>query len=682
MTLRPRSDKHAFLFWSVFCVGAAHSAALAQDAKTPTPGVNVPQENKANPADKLVIRSSEVRVTEFGTCDIVVQNDDVTNVLSKLAVAARRNIVPSDGVQKTVNATLYGVTVEAALDGLLTPNGLGWEQNGDVIYVFTKDELAARRSSPNNLSSRRIHLDYLRPADAMEYAQPLLSPKGKITPTKDLGGDSGGGGSSAAGGAAGGSSNSGSSQSSDSGIYTPEKDEYALESAIVIHDVEENVERVESFLRSLDTQPEQVLIEATVLQVTLDEQNAFGVDFALLDGVQFSSFFGFPDTINGLGADGTTVKAPPVTNLNRNFVLSNPGNVAAGAGTLKLGITAGDDVGVFIRALDQITDVTLLSNPKVLALNRQRAKVLVGTRVGYLETTVVENQVLQTIKFIDTGVQLDIRPFVLKDGRVRMELAPKVSQVVFRDVESQNGVNQQIPDENIQTVLTDVLVPEGHTAILGGLFREDVSRSRSQVPWAGDLPLVGHAFEGQDDHLKRDEIIFMIKPTVMSENVLAQQGQEGLAYYERVRVGSRLGLLPWSREKMSAMFNLRAQKNASEGEYDWARFQLRCSLQLHPQQPEMIRLQEQLTDERYWPTRSMLERIVTGELDKDFPEARGAEVPAEEEMGVETPEEPAADEPASEPPAENPADAPPTTPPSNGAGNGGGTGGGAGTGGN
>ncbi|MHC4614491.1 MAG: type II secretion system protein GspD, partial [Planctomycetota bacterium] len=143
--------------------------------------------------------------------------------------------------------------------------------------------------------------------------------------------------------------------------------------------------------------------------------------------------------------------------------------------------------------------MTLLSNPKILTLNRQRAKVFVGVKVGYLETTVVENQVLQTVKFIDSGIILDIRPYILRDGRIRLELSPKVSDVVFRQVEGQDGVVQQIPDERIQTVSTDVLVPAGYTAVIGGLFREDTTRSRKQVPLLGDIPLAGAAFRGHDD---------------------------------------------------------------------------------------------------------------------------------------------------------------------------------------
>jgi type IV pilus assembly protein PilQ len=623
MTLRLRNDGRALLCWTLLCTPLVAQSTQPKDAP-PIPGVNLPTDPKK--ADETpIIRSSEVRVNEFGTCDLVVQNDDITNVLSKLAIQARRNIVPSAAVPRPVNATMYGVSFEAALDALLTPNGLAYEIDGDFVFVYTADELAHRRSAPNNLVSKRIMLDYLRSTDAMEFAQPLLSELGKITPTKDTGGGGGGGGDAIGAAVAGAS---GGSEASNSGIYTPDTDEFSLENAVVVHDVGENVERIENFLKAIDTQPEQVLLEATIIEVNLEENNAFGVDFAILDGMQFSSFFGFPDAITGINPlTGATNTQPPTNNLNRNFAVGSAGNAAQGDATIRVGITHENDVGVFIRALDQITDVSILSNPKVLALNRQKTKVMVGTRVAYLETTVVENQVLQTIKFIDTGITLEVRPYVLKDRRVRMEIYPKVSEVVFRDVTSLDGVVQQLPDEEVRTVQTDVLVPEGSTAVIGGLFREDTDRVRKQVPVLGDIPLVGYAFEGQDDTYDRVEVIFLIKPTVMSENVLAKQGDVGMGYYERVRVGSRLGLLPWSRERQSARWNLKAKQAADVGAYEQARYMLRQSLELHPLQPEVLRLQEQLKDVSVWPIRSMLERIVYDWLDADYPDGRTGILP-------------------------------------------------------
>jgi type IV pilus assembly protein PilQ len=586
-------------------------------------------EQPAQEMEPKPIGSSEVRVSETMMVDIIVQNDYVTNALHKLAVQARRNIVPSPAVERLVSATIYDVTFYEALDALLRPNGLGFIEQGDFIYVYTGAELTALGLDEWRTITRVIHLDYLRAEDARDFVSHLLSSVGTIEVTKDL---------EVAGEQAGGQIAVGGIETGGEGegekVYTPNIDEFALSNSIVVHDYPVNVDRIEVFLRDADTQPAQVLIEASIVQTSLTEQNAFGVDFALLSGVNFTSFFNFPvgDIPLGIKLD-TEPDDPGTGDLNLvspddrsfdNFVIANPGNAGAGDATIRGGYID-DDFGVFIRALDAVSDVTLLSNPKILTLNRQRARVYVGTRVGYLETTVVENQVLETIKWIDTGVILDIRPYILRDGRVRLELAPKVSEVKFREVESISGRLQQIPDEEIETVNADVLVPEGYTAVIGGLFREDTSRTRRQVPLLGDIPVAGAAFRGHDDEVRQVEIIFLIKPTVMRDRVIDQVGRRGEEFTEYVRVGAREGLLPWSRERKAARLNLEAQRFKADGKFYKALYRLRRSLELKPSQPELIRTrQELLGDPSWWPA-SFLDRVIFGDLE-------GGDVPGEPEL--------------------------------------------------
>lgn len=566
--------------------------------------------------------SSEVRVSEYGTVDIIAQNDNIRNVLQKLAVQARRNIVPSFSVDRTISATIYGAPFYDALDALLNTNGLGYIERGEFLYIYTAEELVELRVQERRAVTRIMHLDYLRSDDARMFATALLSPIGTIEATRDSAGDSSGGS-----GGGGGQADllTQASTRSQTDPYTIGNESYSLRNAVIIRDYPEHVEEIEALLRELDTRPAQVLLECTILQTTLNEANAFGVDFAILSDVQFTDFFNFPASFNPLNFLRTTGEdADNIPNVNnRSFVGATPGNTGLGQANIRGGVVAGD-VAIFIRALDSVTDVTLLSNPKVLALNRQRARVLVGTRVGYLETTIVENQILQTVQFLDTGIGLDIRPAIMRDELVRLEIAPRVSQVVFREIQSADGITQVIPDENIQVVTTHVTVPGGYTAVIGGLFREDTSRARSQVPVLGDIPLIGAAFSGYDNQLEQVEIIFLIKPTVMADRLIREHGEKAIEYTERVRIGSRLGLLPWSRERQSAQLNLKAEQLAQQGKINAANWHIRRSLELHPVQPDAIRISESLAaGKQWWPTRSILHRIINDEyldaFESEFP---------------------------------------------------------------
>lgn len=595
----------------------ADPATRTTSLKLPNLSVDV-QEGGGEPAGPGPAASertsmSEVRVTEYGTVDIIALNDDVTNVLQKLAIQARRNIVPSKSINQRVSATIYDAPLPVALEALLKPNGLDYIERQEFLFVYTQAEMAAM--GERLFSSRVIHLDYVRAEDAKEFAAPLLSPEGKIEATRDLESDGGGGGSDeAAGGVV----------ARDEGIYTPNVDEFALSNAVVVHDYTDNVKRVEKFLLELDQKPAQVLIEVTVVEAALTENNAFGIDFAMMSGVDFSQFFNFPVGEVPIGIKtnvdaGTGNLVSPNLPDGEAFGISSAGNAGAGPATFRAGGIIADQIGVFLRALDQVTDTTLLGNPKVLAVNRQVANLLVGTKVGYLETTVVENQVLQTVEFIDTGIALDIRPFILRDGRVRMEVMPKVSKVTFREVVGLSNLVQQIPDEEIQTITTNILLPQGHTAVIGGLFREDTVSSRNQVPVFGDIPFAGWAFRGQDEMTEKSEVIFLIRATVMDDDAVIEDGIKGSEYVERVRVGTRIGLLPWSRERQTSKLNLTAQRLADQGRLDAALWHLRRSLELYPQQPEVFRLYEQLaTGPHWWPTRSLMERMIHDEHERSY----------------------------------------------------------------
>ncbi len=576
---------------------------------------SAPQEDPASEPIARPIGTSEVTVSEFMTVDIVAQNDYVTNVLQKLAIQARRNIVPSPAVERLVTANIYGVPFDDALTGLLEPNGLGYQERDEFIFVYTAAELQELQVGGFGAVTKMIHLDYIRAADASKYVEGILSANGSIEVTEDFPDGGGAGGEAAAtAGAIGGQAADGSD------IYSPDEDEYDLRNAIIVHDLPERIARIEAFLNEVDTRPTQVLIEASIVQTSLTEDNAFGVDFAVLSSENFADFFQAPVAGNALGFGEIT---DPVTGLtgpltppnNRGYALGTPGNTGLGDATFRAGYVG--DVGVFLRALDQVTDVTLLSNPKVMTLNRQRTKVFVGTRIGYFETTTAENQVNQTVKYLDTGIILDVRPFILADGHVRLELSPKVSQVAFRDVTSPDGSTQQIPDEQIQTVTTDVLVPEGHTAVLGGLFREDTERKRNQVPFLGDLPILGTLFQGRDEGLRQTEVIFLIKPTVLRDDALIDAGLAGEEYTQNVRVGSRLGLLFWSRERHSARLNLEAERHLLAEEVKKARSKLRRSLGMFPGQPGVVRALERLDREELWiQDLSYLNLLVDAEYDR------------------------------------------------------------------
>ena len=567
--------------------GEAPGAAGA--AAAPKPGHRIDVAPPEGEAPREGSAEAGVKVSDYMTVDIFVQDEDLANVLQMLSLQSRKNIIASKDVSASVTANLYGVTFYEALDSVLHVNGYGYIEKGNFIYVHTLDEIAQIEAAERRMVSKVIRLNYLNANDAAEFVSPLLSESGQIKTNGDAG-----------------------------DFNLPEdnptgNEQFALSAMLIVFDYADHIAEIEELLKQIDTRPAQVLVEATILQTSLNEANAFGVDFSILDDVNFLDFFGGGGPLGAPGALGQTGATGFAPADNQGTAIASTAGNFAGPATFKAAILA-DQVAVFIRALDEVGNVSILSNPKILALNRQPAKVLVGRKLGYLNTTATETSTTQTVEFLDTGTQLAFRPFISNDGMVRLELKPRVSEGVIRTATDATGAAVTIPDEITQEITTNVIVPDGSTVVLGGLFKETTKLNRSQVPVLGDIPILGLAFQGHDDSTDRAEIIFMIKPTVVRDKVMAEQGDRAMAYAERVRTGSRQGLLPFSRERQTAQLNLEAERLAAEGKTDEAMWKLRRSIELNPMQPDAIRMKEQVQNSRdIWPSGSFLDRVIEGD---------------------------------------------------------------------
>ncbi|MFK7884663.1 MAG: type II secretion system protein GspD [Phycisphaerales bacterium] len=578
-----------------------------------------------------------VAVNEYDLVDLHVNSEDLGAVLQLLSIQSQRNIISSNSVQASVTADLYGVTFYEALDAILHVNGFGYIEKGNFIYVYTREELEEFERLSRKPISSIIDLDYLNSTDAAEFAKNLLSENGTIT------------------------------TSADSGVYamtdgSPNGGEsYANTATIVINDFEENVTEITNLISQLDTKPAQVLVEATILQTTLNEANAFGMDFSIISDLDFGDFLGsggplsvVDGLVNGLSKDAAGADVPAAGADGDGIGIgSNIGNVA-GASTLKVGIVS-DDISFFLRVLDQVTDVTVVSNPKLLTLNRQPARVLVGTRVGYLNTTTTETSTTQTVEFLDVGTQLSVRPFVSKSGLIRLELRPQVSNFTLRQITDNSGATLTIPDEDTTEMNTNVMLRDGQTAVLGGLFTESTTSTRRQVPVLGDIPLIGQAFRGNDDETRRTEIIFMITPSIVNDEIIADQGALGVDYIDAARVGARKSLLPFSRERQVGQLLIKARAHADAGENERALFLIDRALKLSPMSPDARMMKSELTNQsERMPSRAIINGMLRRELlNGESRLVNGGSGTFDPNAEVETEFEPAVEESFAEVPTES-----------------------------
>ncbi|QQE13277.1 hypothetical protein JD969_07415 [Planctomycetota bacterium] len=537
-----------------------------------------------------------VEVGSFGEISIHTKPIEITKVLQLLSIQSKRNIIASRNVSGEVSANLYGVDFYEALDAILESNGFGYREKGNFIYVYTQDELKVLDEMDRRVVTKIVKLNYMNSADMSAFLQPLLSQAGTVTTVGPV-------------------ATGYKATLSDGGA-----DSFADTGTIVIRDYEDNMEQVLSLVHELDVRPAQVLIESWILQATLDENNEFGVDFAIFTDVNISDFTNPLNAINEIIAGDT---ANPV---NSGQVITSQVGQTNRVGGAKLGFF-GSDFSVFVRALDQVTDTTVLAKPQLLVLNRQKAELLVGEKLGYLSTTQTETSTTQTVEFLDVGTSLNVRPFVSNDGFVRMELMPKISE---GSVSDETGTT--IPNESTSQMTTNVMVKSGQTVVLGGFFRESNQIDRRQIPGLGDIPIAGAAFKGQDDTIRRDEVIFMIRPTVIKDKQLTVMGDSALDGAQKAIMGSREGLLPFSQAKMSNAYLRDAREQLARGENDKAMWAVDAALYVYPSSVEAMRLKEQLTGaEFYYSSNSILDSAIDSMINAEVQKQVQEESVVEEE---------------------------------------------------
>jgi len=487
----------------------------------------------------------------------------IKDALRMLAQMYQKNIVPSAKVDGMVTVTnLYDVTFEEALQAVLGTNK--YEIKGNFVRVYTNEEFKTDKTRQEYAT---IPLYYINAEEAEKLAKPLLSEVGATGVTTAAKNDTepGQGGNT-----------------------------LAIRDHLVVSDYPEVVAKIKQLIAGVDVPPPQVLIEVTILEATLNEQTQFGIDFDTLNGL-----------VSTIGQDGVSQRGMAGV-VAPSLIATNPSSSGLNIGILN------DNVRVFIRALEEMTDTTVLANPKILALNKQAGKLIIGRQDGYksAETLSEGGNSTQTVTFLESGTVLEFRPFVGKDGLIRMELRPEQS----------NGTVQAsgLPYKTTTEVLTNIMVRDGKTLVLGGLFQEKTTRTKSQVPLIGDVPIIGELFKSTNDKSERTELIVLITPHIISEPEMAD-GAERLEDVRRLTYNARTNLSWMSRTKLDEQRYAKAVKYYDEGNYDAALAELDGQLEysIDRNYLDPLRLKERILLEKQPDKLGQLERIMLGNIEKE-----------------------------------------------------------------
>ena len=410
---------------------------------------------------------------------------DVRNLLRMLADVSKKNIVIADDVTGKITLSLKNVPWDQALDIVLQAKGLGKQEIGNVIRVakfeaIAKEEAARAEAAKSRavaapLKVRIIPVNFSVAAEMARQVKDVLSDRGTVT--------------------------------------TDERT-----NVLIVKDTQDALARAEGLVRNLDTETPSVLIESRIVEAATNFSQAIGVqwggNFGFSPATGNGLPVGFPNTLTGGGAAG---QAPSQgTAATPNYAVNLPAAVGQGAGG-GIGLALGSANGAFnlnlrLTALEKKGVLKTISAPKVTTLDNKEATIGQGKSVPYSQ---VSASGVNTA-FIEALLELKVTPHVTADGSILMKIKATNNQ----PDSSTTGANGQ-PSILKRQAETTVLVKDGDTTVIGGIYTRATSSSTNSVPFLGDIPILGFFFKNKTEDDAHTELLIFITPRVLNRQSVA-----------------------------------------------------------------------------------------------------------------------------------------------------------------
>ncbi|MCS6915316.1 MAG: type IV pilus secretin PilQ [Myxococcota bacterium] len=420
--------------------------------------------------------------------DLDFKDADIHNILRLLSDVGQVNIITTDDVKGTVTIRMRDVPWDQALDVVLKAKGLGSVREGNLIRVAPQEKLdkeaeaeAARLKSRVELQpieTRLIPLSYADATKMEKKVQDVLSPRGKVTVDERT-------------------------------------------NVLIISDMAANIALAEDLLRNLDTQVPQVLIEARIVEARANFVRTLGMQWGgnflassasgNPTGLAFPSLVGIAGGAVDQATDQTPRNGLGPNAANPQYVVNLPAPVGVGSGGA-LGITMGSisgtiNVNLRLSALENTGNIRVISAPKITTTDNFEASIEQGVSIP---VSVVSAAGTNT-QFFDAKLNLTVKPRVTNDGFVGMELKVTRNEPDFANVGARGD-----PTILKREARTNMLVRDGDTAVIGGIYTRNTGQSYQKVPFLAEIPILGWLFKNRRDNDDRNELLIFITPRIMN----------------------------------------------------------------------------------------------------------------------------------------------------------------------
>ena len=449
-----------------------------------------------DPPKRLREPTIEERTYSGAPLSLEFQDVSVRTILEVLAQHTNTNIVASDSVSGNITLRLINVPWDQALDIILKSKNLDKRVNGNVIWVAPAAELAKQDADELKAQQEKKVLDPLRTEYIrLNYAKAenvrTLIEAGRATSDRSSGN---------------------TSLLTDRGTVTID----TRTNTLIVKDTAETISNIRDLISKIDIAVKQVMIEARIVSATDTFSKELGVKWGILSqgaasnrnllvGGNLSTIDSLKTYTTATNADGTTYPVysglTAANNLSVNLGAANP------AGSIAFGLLSISDLllDLELSAMQADNKGEVISSPKVLTADKQTAKIMSGTQIPYQEASASG---ATSTSFIEAALSLEVTPNITPEGRIGLDLSIENGSPTII-----NGATAVSKD----SIKTNVVVDDGQTVVLGGVFKNTLGNDVTKIPFLGDLPYVDRFFKRTSKTNNKQELLIFVTPKLVND---------------------------------------------------------------------------------------------------------------------------------------------------------------------
>ncbi|MCK9572480.1 MAG: hypothetical protein M0Q96_04305 [Candidatus Omnitrophica bacterium] len=447
-----------------------------------------------------------------GNVSLDLKGVEINELMKMLSAKSGITIVTTPEVKGRVTVFMDNLSFDDALDVIVTMQNLAYERKANVVKVMTavEYEKAYGKKFGERKETRTIRLAYAKPANVMKVIESLKSDLGKIisddatgtiilidTPQSittmskaieelDLPLETA-------------VFNINYARFADIKAYlndliTPGLGQVIVDersSKVVVYDLPKRLARITKLMQEFDEQSRQVLITGEIIEVTISDE--------FQSGIEWEKVFG--GSMDNLDLVGSFPVSPALSSY----------------GKISIGSLLDNNYNIMMNLLQTYGSTRILTRPRIVAVNKEEAKILVGSREAYVTSSQSQGEsttiTAESVQFIDVGIKLVVVPTIGSDGFITMKIKPEVSSVRETITTDAGSIVPIVSTSQSESV---VKVKSGHTLVITGLMKQEDTDDSTGLPNLSRMPVIGNFFSTKKKENKRTELVILITPTIIS----------------------------------------------------------------------------------------------------------------------------------------------------------------------